>query len=566
MEFIQKKTTDIAVEHFLVKAADQEIPLAWDRFEGQLPICGFCEAGLSCRDCLQGPCISHPFRNASKLGVCGKDKHIMAIQSLLRIILKGTMSSLDLVGDLANDIVTGDTVPANKTASDKALKEIQAIFANKEAAELKELPADLSKAWKEAGVYPEGILRDLFKASQKLEGGVSDVEETLLWAFKSALLGILAQQVQRKLKRAVFGDINPTKMDINLGVLQADIPTILLYGQISAALKQKIAATAKKAKVNVFGVCTDPLLPPYVFAPVTNYGSQEIPIMTGAVDLIVAGDQFVYPSIQQVAKDWKVTIIPAAGLDKEKNLDTFAKKIVNLAKESFNNRNDIPKDIPNDKQTAVMGFTPETLGIAKIAKALDNGEIKGVVVFSGSSNVKYSQDNEYVAMAKEFLRNDILCISEGEASVALAKHGFLNPEREGIEYGDGLAAFLKSLGKNIPAVIDCNSIEFVLALAKAGKKATKDYPVFACFPEANRSIEVVKAMGLVAMGVSTYFWPALPVTGSPDTMTALSDVSAAKFGAKLHVVTKKLSAPEKAKLFLNAIEAPAVMSGKSWEK
>ena len=54
MEFIQKKTADRAVEHFLAKAAEEEISLVWDRFEGQLPECGFCEAGLSCRDCLQG--------------------------------------------------------------------------------------------------------------------------------------------------------------------------------------------------------------------------------------------------------------------------------------------------------------------------------------------------------------------------------------------------------------------------------------------------------------------------------------------------------------------------------
>ena len=83
MEFIQKKTADSAVERFLTKAAESEISLAWDRYEGQLPECGFCETGLSCRDCLQGPCISHPFRDSNKLGVCGKDKDILAIQSLL---------------------------------------------------------------------------------------------------------------------------------------------------------------------------------------------------------------------------------------------------------------------------------------------------------------------------------------------------------------------------------------------------------------------------------------------------------------------------------------------------
>jgi len=564
MEFIQKKSTDTAVEHFLAKAADQEIPLAWDRYEGQLPVCGFCEAGLSCRDCLQGPCISHPFRDTSKKGVCGKDKDTLAVQSLLRLVIKGTMSSLDLVGDLANDIETGDTKPVDKAAADKALKEVAAIFANKETAGMKELPAALSKAWKDAGIYPEGILRDLFKASQKLEGGVSGVEETLLWTYKTALLGCMAQQLQKKLKKAVFGEIAPTKLELGLGILPKDIPTILLYGQISAALKRKIAEVAKKSKVKVFGVCTDPLLPPFAFAPATNYGSQEIPLMTGAVDLIVAGDQFVNPSLMQVAKDWKVTVIPAAGLDKEKDLNAFAKKIVDIAKKSFDNRADIPKDIPANTQTAIMGFSSETVDAAKVAKGLAEGKIKGVVVFSGSSNVKFSQDNEYVEMAKVFLQNDILCLAEGEASVALAKHGFLNPKMEGIESGKNLAGFLKSLGKNVPAVVDCNATEFILSLAKAGKKAPKDYPVFACFPEANRSIEVVKAMGMVAMGVTTYFWPSLPVTGSPETMKALSDVSAARFGARLQVVTKKLSAPEKAKLFLNEIEAPPSMSGKAW--
>ena len=46
MEFIQKKTMDRAVEPFLSKAAESEISLAWDRYEGQLPECGFAVALL----------------------------------------------------------------------------------------------------------------------------------------------------------------------------------------------------------------------------------------------------------------------------------------------------------------------------------------------------------------------------------------------------------------------------------------------------------------------------------------------------------------------------------------
>jgi hypothetical protein len=72
-------------------------------------------------------------------------------------------------------------------------------------------------------------------------------------------------------------------------------------------------------------------------------------------------------------------------------------------------------------------------------------------------------------------------------------------------------------------------------------------------------------MWTVAMGVTTYFWPCLPVTGSAKTRQALSDFCEQKFGAGLHVVTQKIDARTKAGLFLKKIDSPATMSGKSWE-
>jgi hypothetical protein len=107
--------------------------------------------------------------------------------------------------------------------------------------------------------------------------------------------------------------------------------------------------------------------------------------------------------------------------------------------------------------------------------------------------------------------------------------------------------------------------DFLLALAAGGGKALSDYPICGFFPEANRTAEVTKAMWTVAMGVSTYFWPCLPVTGSDKVQHALSDFCEQKFGSKLHVVTQKIDARTKAGLFLKTIEAPAEMSGKSWE-
>ncbi|MGZ3612829.1 MAG: hypothetical protein ACXU9X_02950 [Thermodesulfobacteriota bacterium] len=571
MEFIQKKTVDSTVERFLAKAAEREVSLAWDRYEGQLPECGFCETGLSCRDCLQGPCISHPFRDSNKLGVCGKDKDVLAIQTLLRLVLKGTMVYLNQLSDLVEGVQSGEVKPKNKGKTDQILKEVQSLLSDGGILIKKELPKAFIRSWEETGILPEGVARDLFKASQKLEGGVTDVEETLLWAFKSSLFGWMASRLQRDLKRSVFGEYPPAKIEVNLGVLRKESPNLLLYGYFSPILKRKIAEEAKKKNIHVAGVCTDPFIPPFSFPQVTSYGSQEIPLMTGAVDLIIAGDQFVNPSLADIAKEWEVPIVSAEILKKEQDIDRFARQIVESAKKSFDFRQNIPRDIPETKEYAVMGFSHENVDAKKVVTALSKWKIKGIVILSGSNNVKYTQDQELLTMAQEFLKNDILCISNGGASVTLAKYGLLNPAWREKNCSKPLADLLSSLGKEIPSILDFGEggmLDFLLNVAKSGKKELKDCPIVACFPEASRTSEVTEAMWTVAMGIQTYLWPSLPVTGSVKAMEALTKFCFEKFGSKLNVITeKKIDARTKANMVLKSLrgEEGFDMSGKPWK-
>ncbi len=547
MEFIQKKTADRTVEHFLPKAADKGVKLAWDRFEGQLPECGFCESGLSCRDCLQGPCISHPFRGSSKMGVCGKDKDILAVQTLLKLVLKGTMANLDQVSDFVEGIASGAVRPKNAAEAKKTIAAIEALLKNGGAGLKKAFPKAMLAAWDEAGIYPQGVAKDLFKASQKVEGGVAGVEETLFWAFKAALLGAFAQKLQGGLKKAVFGAA-PAEIGVNLGVLKKEAANILLCGRFSPVLKAKIAAAAAKKKVAVAGVCTDPLLAPYAFAAVTSYGSQELPLMTGAVDLIVVGDQFVNPSLAAIADEYKVAVVATESL-KGKSPAAFAEEIIDQALTAFKFRRSVARDIPEAKEKALMGLSAADLNVKKIAEALSGKKIKGIAILAGTNNVKFTQDLPFVTLAQEFLKNDILCLSEGDASVSLAKYGFLNPVQAEKHCSKAIAALLKAAGKNLPAVIDLGLsengglCEFLLALSAAAKKDLRSLPVLACFAEANRSAEAAEALSLVAMGVSTYFWPCLPVTGSPKTIEALSKLCSEKFGAKLIVHTDKKMEP-----------------------
>jgi hypothetical protein len=77
--------------------------------------------------------------------------------------------------------------------------------------------------------------------------------------------------------------------------------------------------------------------------------------MTGAVDLIVAGDQSVNPSLAEIAREWEVPIVSTEVLKKEKDAGRFARQIVERAKKSFDFRQNILKDIPEAREYAMMG-------------------------------------------------------------------------------------------------------------------------------------------------------------------------------------------------------------------
>jgi carbon-monoxide dehydrogenase catalytic subunit len=567
MEFIQKKTADKAVVPYLPKAADEGISLMWDRFEGQLPECGFCESGLSCRDCLQGPCISHPFQESNKVGVCGKDKDILAVHSLLRMVVKGTFALLDQADDFAKGL--GKAAPKDGAAAEAVAADIKAIFGGDADAVLKAFPQALVESWAALGIKPEGVASDLVKAAQKLEGGIGDVEDNLLWALKASLLGCMAQQLYGRLKKAVYGAAVPQTVEVNLGNIRMDVPNILLCGPISPILKEKIAARAAEKNIAVSGLCTDPLVGAHTFAPVTSYGSQEIPMMTGAIDLIVAADQSVNPSLAKIAKKYNVAAVSTESIGRTRDLDAFADEIVKRAAHVYELREAIERDVPNFRESAVIGYSPESIDVKKIFGALKNGGIKGVALLGGSNNAKYTQDDQIVTMAKELLAKDVLCISEGEASIVLAKHGLLNPKKEEKSCGKGVAELLSALGSGLPEVLDfgiTGIADFIAAASAAEEKPLSNYPIFACFPEANRAMDVSKALGAVAFGVTSYLWPYIPVTGSVKTVKALTDFCKEKVGGKCHVIVDKIDAKAKAWRILRDLEGAGAQVERKWQQ
>ncbi len=82
------------------KAVEDGVETVWDRYAKQQPPCGYCELGLSCRNCVMGPCRIDPFGEGPQQGVCGADADIIVARNLSRMIAAGAASHSDHGRDL----------------------------------------------------------------------------------------------------------------------------------------------------------------------------------------------------------------------------------------------------------------------------------------------------------------------------------------------------------------------------------------------------------------------------------------------------------------------------------
>ncbi|NLW07786.1 MAG: hypothetical protein GX039_07445, partial [Clostridia bacterium] len=149
MEKVRKKTIDAATEKLLVAAAKQGIDLSWDRYESEVPLCGFGRLSLCCNICSQGPCRINPFAEKDEPTICGRTRENVVAANFLRLISDGTASIIKMAGD-----------------SDKLPAVIKERVVDKEL-----LPGPASQELVKAiGLYTEGVAvtEDYFQAAARL--------------------------------------------------------------------------------------------------------------------------------------------------------------------------------------------------------------------------------------------------------------------------------------------------------------------------------------------------------------------------------------------------------------
>ena len=336
----------------LLKAAQAAgVVTAWDRYEAQQPQCGFGETGLCCRHCLQGPCRIDPFGNGAKAGICGAGADVIVARGLARSIAGGTASHSAHAKHLAHTLLKfsrGEAPDycirdhakfcavldrvgiARDGKSDETLAGELAHLALSEFSEREEPPVWLKTTvtarrmakFQQLGLVPEGLDSTVAEVMHRTTNGVdADAVNILLGAIKCAISDYAGMYLATDLSDILFGTPAPVLARANLGTLKADAVNVAVHGH-NPVLSEVIVAEAEALRgeavtagapggINLVGICCTghEVMMRHGIPAATNSLSQELAIVTGALDAAVVDYQCIMPSLPEVARKYHTAII-----------------------------------------------------------------------------------------------------------------------------------------------------------------------------------------------------------------------------------------------------------------
>ncbi len=591
----------------LKKAEKDQIETVWDRYESQLPQCGYCEMGLSCRICNMGPCRVDPFGEGPQQGVCGADADIIVARNLCRMIAAGAASHSDHGRDLVEvlaDVAEGKA-PGYGITDEAKLKKVAAEYGietagmkpleiagklawameedfgtrKKELTLTARAPEKRRELWRKLNIMPRGIDRETSEMMHRTHMGVDNGWlSLLLHSLRNALSdGWGGSMIATDVSDILFGTPQPTANMVNAGVLKEDQVNIVVHGHnpvvsemiLQAAGDPEIIRLAqeKGAKgINVAGLCCtgNELLMRHGVPMAGNHLMTELVIATGAVDMMLVDYQCIMPSLGKIATCYHTKMISTSdkarfpGMEHREfhpdNAMELAKTLIKEAVENFTRRGEVY--IPVGPVPSMGGFSVEAILGAlggtpdPLLDAIKAGKIRGAVGIVGCNNPKIKQDHGHVILTRRLIENDVLVVDTGCAAIANAKAGLKTIEA--LQYaGPGLKEICGAL--KIPPVLHMGScvdnvriLTLLSALADALGTDISDLPVAGAAPEWYSEKAVAIGAYFVASGVYTVLGPMPPVTGSMNVVNLLTDGLNGAVGAAFGVEPD----PEKAAILI----------------
>ncbi len=595
-------TADPAVEQLLEIAHEHGIETAFDRAEYIKP-CPIGSDGVCCKICAMGPCR---LVGKVKTGICGATLDTVVARNLARMIAAGSAAHSDHGRDMALALLAvgegeapdyhvrdvaklvevahfmGIPVEGRETnaiAKDVAERALSQFGQQRGELEyLKRAPTKRQQIWRELNIAPRGVDREVVESLHRTHiGNDQDAEHILDHAMRTALAdGWGGSMLSTDITDILFGTPVPLTSEVNMGSLEEDQVNIIIHGH-EPLLSELILmacqdpemieyAKSKGAKgINLTGICctANETLMRQGVRSAGNFLSQELAIVTGAVEAMVVDIQCIMQALVPVAEQYHTKLITTSRKAKikgamhiefnEHDALSIAKQIVKVGIDNFPNRGKIQKvNIPNIRTPLVAGFSHEYLrymqggyyrgSFRPLNDAIMQGRIRGVAGVVGCNNPRTPHDYTHNYVVQELIKNDVLVVQTGCSAISSAKVGLLGPEAL-TKAGPGLREVCEAIG--IPPVLHMGScVDNTRILTVASQMASEgglgsdiaDLPAVGLAPEWMSEKALSIGAYFVASGVYVIFGTKNPVAGSEEIQKLIGEGWEAKVGGRLEFI------------------------------
>ena len=606
---VLENTPDPAVREMILRQNQLGFDTTFDRFDSQQPQCGFGMAGICCKICNMGPC---KITSKSPKGVCGADADLIVARNLLRSAAAGAAQhgmhgrevilSLKWAAEGKLDLPILGQQKIKDTAKAFGIKTERRSI-KKIASELADIllenmsrtvPGDYKiiealgseerkKVWKELDILPISAYHEVFEAYHKTGVGTDGDWKSIMQQFLRCGLaftysGVVSTSIATD---GLFGVGDRVTSKVNIGALKKGYVNIAVHGHLPTLVseivrvgqEEKFINLAKEAGakgIRFYGICCSGLSAMYRYAgviPLSNAVSAELVLGTGALDLWIADVQDVFPSIMEVAKCFRTTVVTTSESARLPGAERFeydhhhsnigetrelAEKIVLRGIESFKDRQGIPVYIPPYEVDAEVGFSPEYVhkhygSMKPLYEAVKEGKILGIVNIVGCNNPKVVYEKCVIDVANALLRNNILILTNGCASFPLMKMGYCNVS--GQEHaGESLKEFLGDLPPvwHVGECIDNTKSSGIFAgVAGEAGKPLYEMPFAFSSPEWSNEKGIDAALGFRLMGINSYHCVEAQIHGSKNVIEFLKEGTKEMLGSVMVVDTNPDSLGEK---------------------
>jgi carbon-monoxide dehydrogenase catalytic subunit len=586
---VEEQSIDPAAQEMLIRADELGIGTAFSRADNLAP-CNIGSTGMCCKLCGMGPCR---LTKEGQTGVCGATIDTIQARNLIRAIAAGSAAHSDHGRDMAftlKAVANGEAegyaikdvaklrtvagyydIPIEGRAPEEIANDLADLYISQFGQQRGEIspviraPKKRQELWREQGVIPRGIDREVVEALHRTHiGDDQDPEHLLHHAVRTSLAdGWGGSMIATDAADILFGTPAPLLGQANLGVLKDNMVNVVVHGHeptlsemiVAASQDPEIIEYAKAAGadgISLSGICctANEILMRQGIPAAGNFLHQELAILTGAVEAMVVDVQCIMQALVDLASNFHTKIITTSPKVKikggthiefdEHHAFSIAKDILRAAIDNYANRGST--QIPQVKEDLIPGFSHEyinyMLGGAYRASfrplndAIMSGRIRGVAAIVGCNNPRSSQDYLHVKVTRELLKQDVLVVETGCGAIASAKLGLLLGEAGLDQVGPGLREVCEAVG--IPPVLHMGScvdntriLTVLTQMVEEGGLGDDidQVPAVGLAPEWMSEKALAIGTYCVASGAYVIFGGSSPVSGMPDRVSDSDIVS-----------------------------------------